>query len=125
MLARATDASLITPRPDHIALGIAYAALAHLAVGGVFALLYLFEAFFQEFTLVQQLGRIVIAAGGIWLLTLGLSQCVYLLPMAIYLHYTQRPRAVIGVMTSVAIVFVLCAMWIGVLIFGLSPKYVG
>ncbi len=125
MQAPAVDASLITSRPDHIALGIAYAALAHLAVGGIFVLLYVFEALFQEFALVQQLGRIAIAAAGIWLLTLGLSQCVYLLPLAIYFHYTQRPRAVIGVLICVAIVFVLCVIWISVLVFGFNSSFVG
>lgn len=113
------------PPPDHIALGIAYAAFAHLAVGGIFALLYATSALFHEIVLVQQLSRIAVATGGIWLLTLGLSQCVYLLPMAIYLRYTERPRAVIGVLISVAIVVVLCAMWISALVFGLSPKFVG
>ena len=116
---------LIAPRPDHIALGIAYAALAHLAVGAVFVVWYLIEALFPEFAFVQQLGRIAIAAAGIWLLTLGLSQCVYLLPLAIYLHYTQRPRAVIGLLTCVAIVFVLCIIWISVLIFGFNSSFVG
>ena len=116
---------LITPRPDHIALGIAYAALAHLAVGAVFVVIYLFEASFQEVAFMQQLGRAAIAVGGVWLLTLGLSQCVYLLPLAIYFHYTQRPRAVIGVLICVAIVFVLCAIWISVLIFGFNSSFVG
>ena len=113
------------PRPDHIALGIAYSALAHLAVGSIFALLYAFSTLFHEVTLVRQLGEIAVATGGVWLLTLGLSQCVYLLPMAIYLHYTQRPRAVVGVWICMVIVTLLCAMWIGVIVFGLSPKFVG
>ena len=113
------------PRPDHIALGIAYSALAHLAVGSIFALLYAFSTLLHEFLLVRQLGQIAIATGGIWLLTLGLSQCVYLLPLAIYLRHTQRPRAVSGVGICIAIVFLLCMMWISVIVFGLSAKFVG
>ena len=111
--------------PDHIALGIAYAALAHRAVGSIWALLYAASTLFQEFKLARQLGGMVIATGGFWLLTLGLSQCVYLIPMAIYLRYTERPRAVIGVLSSMGVVFFLCIVWLGILVFGLSPRFVG
>ena len=120
-----TPSQFITPRPDHIALGIAYAALAHLAVGAILALLFAASTLFQEFKLARQFGGMVIASGGIWLLTLGLSQCLYLLPMAIYLRYTGRPRAVIGVSICMGVVFFLCIIWLSVLVFGLSPRFVG
>ena len=120
-----TSAQFITPRPDHVALGVAYTALAHLAVGSILTLLYLISTLFQEFKLAHKLGGLAIATGGLWLLTLGLSQCVYLIPMAIYFRYTKRPRAVIGVLSSIGVVFFLCMIWLSVLVFGLSPRFVG
>lgn len=121
----ATSVQFIAPPPDHIALGIAYSALAHLAIGSILTLLYVISTLFQEFKLAQKLGGMVIATGGMWLLTLGLCQCLYLLPLAIYLHHTGRQRAVIGVLSSIGVVFFLCMVWLCVLIFGLSPYYVG
>lgn len=112
-------------RPDHPALGVSYAALAHLAVGCVFALTYLMARVFSDISWLRPLGTYGVAIAGTWLLTLGLSQCVYLLPMAIYLSYTHRPRAAKGVLSCVGIVFLLCALWISLLVFGFNSKFVG
>ena len=40
-------------------------------------------------------------------------------------EYTKRPRAVIGVLSSIGVVFFLCMIWLSVLVFGLSPRFVG
>jgi hypothetical protein len=109
-------------RADHWGLGVAYTALAHLAVGLILALVSGIAASLPRDVGSEFADYALTAAGG-WFLGIGLTQCLYLVPLALYLHHTQRPRATAGVLICMGIVFLLSAACFGVFVFGMGGSF--
>jgi hypothetical protein len=96
--------------PDHFGLGVAYAAAAHIAVGVTFAIaLPLGFSLFPNSEAMQ----IFAMLASFWLFGIGLSQLVYLVPLAVVLKRKQLPASLAGLLVSMGVVFLLSAACFG------------
>jgi hypothetical protein len=104
---------------DHWALGIAAAIGAHFIVGGIliasfFALDQLRNHSPIASTLYDNIGVVVFG----WFFGLGLSQILYLVPLALGFRHFQMPRACAGVLISMGVVFLLSSACYGIFVLG-------
>jgi hypothetical protein len=105
---------------DHWALGIAAAIGAHFIIGGILvATFFGLEQLRGKSPIADTLyGNVGVVLFG-WFFGLGLSQIIYLVPLALGFRHFQMPRACAGVLISMGIVFLLSCACFGTFVFGL------